>query len=404
MRAARRLAINGALVLLATGVAVAGAEVGLRLFFPQDLGIWYADAGGLMLHWPGRSTYLSRFGQWAHINSAGMRDREHSVEKRPGVYRILVLGDSFMEALQVPFEASFPSRLEAELAGRWGRPVEVVNASVSGWGTDAQLEYLARYGLTLRPDLILVGMTLHNDISDNLREEFHRLVDGVLVARGGARPSLWQRATLDAKAFLASRSQLYQLGLKYWRSGRVRQEAGSLSNHVAELFRTATTARTSRGWEVTHRLLEEVVQRGHEMGAEVAVVLIPLAIQMSDEAFDVFLRQQGLPAGEVSKDRPQAIMRAWGDRQHLAVIDLLPEFRQWSAQPRRILYLEADGHWSEDGHRLAAGAVAREIERLGVLESGGRAHGTLATSRTGPPRTQPARRPASPVGAQARTP
>jgi len=41
------------------------------------------------------------------INSQGWPDFEHSFEKPRDVYRILILGDSFVENLQVPFENSF---------------------------------------------------------------------------------------------------------------------------------------------------------------------------------------------------------------------------------------------------------------------------------------------------------
>ena len=55
-------------------------------------------------------------------NSRGYRDVEHELEKPPGVYRVVVLGDSFMEAGQVALEESFARVLEDELDGaRRGR-------------------------------------------------------------------------------------------------------------------------------------------------------------------------------------------------------------------------------------------------------------------------------------------
>ena len=53
--------------------------------------------------------------------------------------------------------------------------IEVINAGVSGWGTDDELRYLTEYGLKYQPDLVVVAMTLHNDISDNLRQDWHRV-------------------------------------------------------------------------------------------------------------------------------------------------------------------------------------------------------------------------------------
>jgi hypothetical protein len=49
------------------------------------------------------------------VNAQGRRDVDRDYAKAPGTFRILVLGDSFVEALQVPLEAAFPRVLEQEL-------------------------------------------------------------------------------------------------------------------------------------------------------------------------------------------------------------------------------------------------------------------------------------------------
>src|SRR6185295_8040385 len=65
------------------------------------------------------------------INSLGRRDAERGYERKTAVSRILVLGDSFVEALQVPFEEAFPHRLEGQF-DHDGHRVEVINGGVSG--------------------------------------------------------------------------------------------------------------------------------------------------------------------------------------------------------------------------------------------------------------------------------
>src|SRR5574337_1459165 len=52
---------------------------------PGRSGPWYDDHG--------------EFKTTVRINSKGLRDVEHPYEKPPGVFRILVLGDSYMEGL-----------------------------------------------------------------------------------------------------------------------------------------------------------------------------------------------------------------------------------------------------------------------------------------------------------------
>ncbi len=101
------------------------------------------------------------------INSRGLRDRERDLAKPEGMFRILVLGDSFTWGYGVSDEEIFTGRLEAGLRSN-GRDVEVLNAGVSGWGTDQELLYLESEGLRYSPDLVVLAFFLYND-PDNIR-------------------------------------------------------------------------------------------------------------------------------------------------------------------------------------------------------------------------------------------
>lgn len=101
------------------------------------------------------------------INSRGLRDREYDLAKPEGAFRILVLGDSFTWGYGVSDEEIFTERLEAALT-RDGRNVEVLNAGVSGWGTDQQALFLESEGFQYSPDLVVLAFFLYND-PDNIR-------------------------------------------------------------------------------------------------------------------------------------------------------------------------------------------------------------------------------------------
>jgi hypothetical protein len=127
-------------VLAAGGVvfALVLLEVGVRFLHLLPDRFWEPDPllGARLT--PGKSGWWTQeereFVIPIRINSHGLRDVEHEYAKPAGVYRVLVLGDSFIEAMHVPLEATFGRRLESELA-KTGRRVEVVSAGVSGYGT-----------------------------------------------------------------------------------------------------------------------------------------------------------------------------------------------------------------------------------------------------------------------------
>jgi lysophospholipase L1-like esterase len=355
----------GNLLLVGIGllVALVLTEIAVRVISPQPTAITHQDRYGLAMHWPGLTRYLPLYGHNVSFNSGGMRDREHRFEKPAGVFRILVLGDSFMEALQVPFEASFPSLLEHDLDAKGAR-VEVINASVSGWGTDDELRYLERYGVDWKPDLVLVAVTLHNDISDNLRQEWHRLRNDSLVEVPKTPFSSFEWAKIRLKGFVATRLQLYQLWRRVRHGGEMRQIARNLDAHMVSLFRDPAPETIGRGIQLTDSLFSRLQQVASEAGARVAIMLLPLRVQLSDSSFAALSRNAGVPNGSMVLDRPQQDLRRIADRLKIPLIDLLPAFRQWTADSSAALFLERDGHWNAMGHRVAARTAGEAVVHL----------------------------------------
>jgi hypothetical protein len=103
---------------------------------------------------------LSFYDYLGASNSSGFRDREHTVAKPPGVYRIVVLGDSIAAGLHVERnEDVFPPILE-RLLEQAGLRAEVINLAVSGYNTQQEVEMLRDKGLQYHPDLVLVAYTM----------------------------------------------------------------------------------------------------------------------------------------------------------------------------------------------------------------------------------------------------
>ncbi|MBM3809078.1 MAG: hypothetical protein FJW22_12910 [Acidimicrobiia bacterium] len=103
-----------------------------------------------------------------HINSLGFRDtREYALDKQPGTFRILVLGDSVTFGHGALSDTTYPYLLEKRLKA-WRPDVnwEVWNLGVPGYNTAIELKYLQRVGPRYQPDLVVVGF-YENDLSDN---------------------------------------------------------------------------------------------------------------------------------------------------------------------------------------------------------------------------------------------
>lgn len=350
-----------ALLSISALFMVAVCEMFVRVAMPQDLGIWRTTRDGMITLRPGLDTRLHSFGHDVRTNSLGFRDDEHAKQRPEGALRVIVLGDSFMEALQVEIADAFPTRLGAELSEQLGRPVDVLNAGVSGWGTADEAVWLSRAGAEYEADLVLVAMTLHNDVSDNMSLRHHEIVQGRPVARPAARAALLPWLALELKGWLAAHSHLYRLVTNRMKGGEIIAAGHALDMHVADLLRRQAPPEIARGFALTTLHLDEIRASAAARGADMAVFMIPLAIQLEPGGVEAFAAEAGLAPDLLTPQGPQDRIREWGARAGVEVIDLLPVMRTAAGGNRDAYYLPLDGHWNEAGHALAARAVAAAL-------------------------------------------
>jgi hypothetical protein len=109
-----------------------------------------ADPKLAFVHAPNTSAFL--MGVDVRINSQGLRDREYSLAKPAGVYRVLMLGDSTTLGWGVKVADTSAKVLERELGPRF----EVINAGVGNYGTVQELTYYKTHGRRFHPDLVIL--------------------------------------------------------------------------------------------------------------------------------------------------------------------------------------------------------------------------------------------------------
>lgn len=255
-------------------------------------------------------------------NALGYRDRDHAVEKPPGTYRIVVLGDSIAAGLFITdYENTFPALLESGLRQR-DIDAEVINLSVNGYNTQQEVETLKDRGLQFSPDLVVLAFCV-NDRRMSGNNVMLRLLQ---QESGGLRPT--QRAI----AWLERRSHLYRRlshGLSPNRQPELPPPYESLTRDTAEQY------------------FAELGRLQEEHGFRTLVVNFP------------FL-------GNLAKRQPkhwqkerQAAKR-WSGEYGLDHLDLLPPLRRCEIETGARVYI--DGlHPSVPGHECAAAATAQHI-------------------------------------------
>lgn len=166
----------GRIILLLTS-SLLTAAVGLYFLLPE-----YPRAGMTInpqfgpQHQPGFYFFHKTDGlETQHkisYNRFGFRDIDRPLRKPPGIQRLVVIGDSFVEALAVPEEKRFTTLLQ-EILNKNGYPVEVIPLGISGAGTAKEYVFLKNYAFQYNPDVVMLLIYPINDLADNI-ERLHR--------------------------------------------------------------------------------------------------------------------------------------------------------------------------------------------------------------------------------------
>ncbi|SRR5581483_7904791 len=383
-----RLTSGLLLTLVSIALTLGLLELALRRVqrsFPTNLvPTQYSETVGIV-NWPGYSGCFNLEGFSCYsINSHGWRDQEHGLSKPEGVYRIAVIGDSFVEALQVDLSQTFWKLLERDLRSE-GKNVEVLGFGMSGFDVAQYFETLKHEAIQYQPDLVIVAFFSGNDVRDSVRslnnipwKPYYTLnPDGSLALDESFVSYVRAQNTPVNQLFRTVRnsSVLATLGERGMRSmlSRLRSRAATSANTAdsgagrgeftpepglsgSEIFSApAPGSAYDTAWRVNEKLLVSMRSFAEDHGAK----LLILGVSNDDDTYakaqsaglDVFYPEERLTQLAAANN-----------------LDYLPEAyeeqRVREQTGRRFHGFGAglgSGHWNEAGHALAAASIERYL-------------------------------------------
>jgi len=367
----RAISANAALGVASVVLALAVAEVVVRLVAPQQLvtlrpDIWQPlDSVGWRFR-PNVHASYSTGERRVHIvtDSSGFRT---SMAGRPlGRRRILLIGDSFMAAVQVEYEASLAGLLEARLPSVLGYPVEIWNSGQVAW--DPPQYYLQEQQSLRRSrfDLIVVSLYLGNDIVTrwpaSIRPRQPEVVHRLRLPRRLSKRELVDALLYPLNDYLEVHSELFILLKTRMQSALMR--LGLTARYFPSEFLRSDS--TSSGWHVTTEICEAMASTAHRYRVPVVFVLVPTPFQTHRAVFGSYARAFKIDPASVDLDQPTRLM---GDslRAHgLLTLNALPGFRA-AADSGAQLYGHVDPHLSPAGHDILERLVEPTV--AGILRA-----------------------------------
>jgi hypothetical protein len=365
----RRLGFAGALIGTLALVSLLCLEGSVRLFLPQVLphdvpDLWQPDPSIGWRRAPNVRLVANAGERDVAMctNAAGDRVDCEAPRRARCAKRVLALGDSYVEALSVPFRETVWGRLESDT----GACTSV--AGVAAWHL-GQYVAAARRRLAepgARFDLVVLALYPPNDMTDRAeyipppmavqRYEASLLPAGLSVEALREWLAPWNQ-------WLESRSHAY-VALRY-----------ALRRHVLDrgdvgIYGVPRSLRPSKlpaKWlDETARGVRRVGEIAHRHGARLLVVVIPHRSQVLDPDGARLLASMPELDGDLDMDlvSREFVPRLEALPQVDRVVDLLPPLR---ARADRELWGERDPHLSPQGHALwfaAIRAPARELLSL----------------------------------------
>jgi len=386
---ARRRGLLGNLMLAAVGafIALVIAEASLRLLMPKpDFYIYDPNSG-----WrpdPGvAGVNNEETVAWLAINQEGFRGPPVSYEKAPGTIRIVVLGDSFAEAQQVPMEDTFSAVMQRELANCpafKGRRVEVLNLGVDGYGTAQELIALRRQAFRFHPDYVVLAFFAGNDVRNN----------SVLLEGDKCRPFFVYRSGVLELGGPFVDSEVFRLGCMARfesRHLRVIDTIGGARSAIRDWWRNNEKRHTPMmgrepgvsdlvyrppadpvwrdAWQVTDGEIAEMYHESARAGVGFMLVTLSTGIQDYPDP-NVRMRYMRF-LGVSDLFYPERHLKALADREGFPILNLAPLMQAWADSNHVFLHgfkagRQGTGHWNITGNHVAGIFIADKFCQMGA--------------------------------------
>lgn len=387
-----------ALVAFATLVAIAASELALAVAdFPpgktdhQRLLVEYDSVRGWRNVAGGHGRFVTdEFSVDLSYNARSYRGPLRSYNRPPGTFRVLMLGDSFLEGYTVALKDRVAEVTERLLASNPGaKPAEIVALGTGGYSTDQELLWLESEGVRYDPDLVVV-LFVTNDIWFNGQPAyprgpkplFHLAGDSLVLANVPVPrlPAVAPAATTGkgplrrAKQLVRSHSRLVRLAERavrrtVWLQGlgaRVGLLEAPATTVLASgkqvtipeefsVFADTLSGKADTAMEISARLLSRI-----RRDCPTLALLVPPNESLYPPGPLRSAHYQRIPVvGDA--DRGRARFRDLCARAAIRCLDPTDRFIRAAdslARTGQLLVFPEDGHWNELGHREVAAVLA----------------------------------------------
>lgn len=314
-------------------------------------------------------------------NRWGFRDRDRTLDKPAGTFRIALMGDSVVEGAHVNPDQVMNIQMEKQLQAKGYHNVEVMDFAVEGIGTTQELIMYEQNVRQFHPDMVIVGFS-DNDVMNNSStlqpksygihtwySPYYNLdASGNLVFQPvESRPFNGLVSFLEKHSYL-----VYYVERIWYRADLPLHRWHGMPVYFGTYSDDPLDAEWQSAWTITEKVMarfRDEVENDHAR-----FVLMPWSnFSDIDSGWRERLTKQfkTLPS-ELAPQRFDQRIQAMAEHQNITLQSLTPYLQayrdshhlQWP-----YFSLPCDPHFSAMGHEVVAGAMIQILQQNGWLPS-----------------------------------
>jgi len=330
------------------------------------------------------------------INEKGLFDLDYSYDHPANGFRVLVVGDSYIEAVQVALhQRSFQALEDRYQAETGSDPYEIIEMGVGRYTPAQYYDMYLDQGRRYHPDVVIVALTMENDIEMLYNDAGHNLEgvltghtmsytlnDGKLVELDvhdwrppSGRSRVPERVGIipSLSRFLSHNSVAYDLLTWNWNTSQLGVNLGVEGGHIplARRFEKGyDDPLYAQAWPVLDALVLALMDAVEADGAEFGVIIVPERYAIYPDWYF-----QTYPEAEQYRDlfdarKMDRKAEAFLKENSISYLNLTPYLLDAATTSNDPLYSKAHIHWTPAGHAVVTEALDNWFHRMNWAPAG----------------------------------
>jgi lysophospholipase L1-like esterase len=302
------------------------------------------------------------------INSMGLRGREFSINKPPGVYRLLCLGDSITFGFGINSEEQvFTSILEDELNNMGtSKKFEVINGGIGGTTISDQYAFLQKKCLKINPDLVILTFC-RNDVDELANTSAFEEIETYVAQKRGTFAIIEKTNTYKLMA------NVYRLMVVLNKALRKRLSAkwGAWYKKISRLLARKQNNYAADNIRAAKQRIEERKQRRKLLWAKYKDYLSKMksVLKQKDIKFVlavVLFDNPLLKDREAKNAQINSTLQQYAEELDIPMINYSSVFNH-KVQEENLTFAPVDPHPSAYGHKMMAQSLKNFLINNGII-------------------------------------